>query len=76
MHGKDHVHRPLSDDAATEPTGNAVELSHANTPAEDTDGDRWAVEALTMLTVQPISEALDDDGTGFSESENTSQGLN
>lgn len=31
------------------------------------DPDQWAIEALTMLTVQPISEAFDDDGTGFSE---------
>ncbi|TRM70535.1 hypothetical protein BD626DRAFT_391201 [Schizophyllum amplum] len=31
----------------------------------DTDGDRWAFDTLTMLTVQPISEAFDDDGTGF-----------
>ena len=67
MHGKDHVHRPRSDDAATEPTGSEGEVSHANIPQSDADGDRWAVEALTMLTVQPISEALDDDGTGFSE---------
>ncbi|KAL1672272.1 hypothetical protein EV122DRAFT_225011 [Schizophyllum commune] len=29
------------------------------------DPDQWAIEALTMLTVQPISEAFDDDGTGF-----------
>ncbi|KAI5824166.1 hypothetical protein K523DRAFT_366348 [Schizophyllum commune Tattone D] len=65
MHGKDHVHRPRSDDAATEPTGSEGEVSHANIPQSDADGDRWAVEALTMLTVQPISEALDDDGTGF-----------
>ncbi|KAL1755861.1 hypothetical protein FB107DRAFT_212592 [Schizophyllum commune] len=69
MHGKDHVHRPQSDDAATEPTGSEGEVSHANIPQSDADGDRWAVEALTMLTVQPISEALDDDGTGFSELE-------
>ncbi|KAL1665576.1 hypothetical protein GGF50DRAFT_113998 [Schizophyllum commune] len=65
MHGKGHVHRPRSDDAATEPTGIDGEVPHANTPKSDTDGDRWAVDALTMLTVQPISEALDDDGTGF-----------
>ncbi|KAL1749257.1 hypothetical protein HDZ31DRAFT_27873 [Schizophyllum fasciatum] len=31
----------------------------------ETDPDQWAINALTMLTVQPISEAFDDDGTGF-----------
>ncbi|KAI4527948.1 hypothetical protein K525DRAFT_282684 [Schizophyllum commune Loenen D] len=81
MHGKGHVHRPRSDDAATEPTKFDGEVPHANTPTSDTDGDRrarstenrdadydaerWAVEAFTMLTVQPITESLDDDGTGF-----------
>ncbi|KAI5899169.1 uncharacterized protein SCHCODRAFT_02660832 [Schizophyllum commune H4-8] len=27
--------------------------------------EQWAIDALTMLTVQPITEALDDDGTGY-----------
>lgn len=72
MHGKDHVHRSKSDDAAAEPTGHEDNVvSHAEGPKHDADGDRWAVEALTMLTVQPISEALDDDGTGFSKSGTT-----
>ncbi|TRM70480.1 hypothetical protein BD626DRAFT_449032 [Schizophyllum amplum] len=31
----------------------------------DTDDEQWAIDALTMVTIQPISEAFDDDGTGF-----------
>ncbi|KAL1665575.1 hypothetical protein GGF50DRAFT_87903 [Schizophyllum commune] len=77
IHGSAHVHRLRTDDAALDPnagtsdTESPPDFAHAMADVpqavddDDNDTEQWAISVFTMLTVQPISEALDDDGTGF-----------
>ncbi|KAI5822422.1 hypothetical protein K523DRAFT_256964, partial [Schizophyllum commune Tattone D] len=75
-HGGKHVHSGSLGDAvlqvnyvppAEPPSGEGRTRSASPADTEDEVGDdeQWAIDAFTMLAVPPISEALDDDGTGF-----------
>lgn len=55
---------PIQDDSGAAPTASLVAGGDWGAAAPPKD-DFWALKYLDVSRVQPILEAIDDDGTGF-----------